>query len=213
MLRVRVVVHATAFLAVGALLAAGCGDDADSADAVPSDAADQLDPTAASAPLLSALDAPAAAGSGLDEPPGPADRRPLEGNIEFDEVAIAIVDESGTITGWCVLLAETSEQRRRGLMEVVDLGGYAGMLFVFSSESPSSFYMRNTPMPLSIAWFDDEGSFVSDADMDPCADRLDCPTYPAAAPARFALEVPQGELAPMGVGVGSELRVGGSCAS
>ena len=148
----------------------------------------------------------------MDEPPGPVERTAPEAPVDFGEIAIAIVDDAGTITGWCVLLAATSEQRRRGLMEVEDLGGYAGMLFVSSSERQSTFHMQNTPMPLSIAWFDDEGRFVSNADMDPCPDVLGCPDYSSAAPARFALEVPGGQLAAMGVGQGSQLRVGGSCA-
>jgi uncharacterized protein len=191
----------------GALAVAACGDDAGGGDGD-----GERDASEASAPLASAADAPAATGSGLAQPPGPAERRPPDGVVEFDEVAIAIVDENGDVTGWCVLLAQTGQQRQRGLMEVTDLGGYAGMLFVFGSERESSFYMRNTPMPLSIAWFDDEGDFVSATDMEPCADRLDCPTYASGAPARFALEVPQGELEALGIGDGSELRVGGSCA-
>lgn len=189
--------------AIIGLLIAACGDDGGSSDATPS---------GPSAPLPSAADAAAASGSGLDQPPGPAERTPPDAPVDFGEVAVAIVDDDGTITGWCVLLAETSEQRRRGLMEVEDLGGYAGMLFVSSSERESTFHMQNTPMPLSIAWFDDEGRFVSDAEMDPCPDVLGCPSYSSAAPARFALEVPRGQLAAIGAGSGSQLRVGGSCA-
>jgi uncharacterized protein len=196
-----------AVVVAAALPVAACGNDADAADE-----GGERDASAASASLDSAADAPAATGSGLVEPPGPADRRPPGGTVEFDEVAIAIVDENGDVTGWCVLLAQTGRQRQRGLMEVTDLGGYAGMLFVFGSETESSFYMRNTPMPLSIAWFDNEGEFVSATDMEPCADRLGCPTYPSGAPARFALEVSQGELETLGIGDGSSLRVGGSCA-
>lgn len=161
----------------------------------------------ASAPLRSAQDAPAAAGSGLPEPPGPSERVPLEG---FGEVAIAVVAADGTVSGWCALLAETADQRSQGLMGVTDLGGYKGMLFVADQQHEQKFWMANTPMPLSIAWFDDEGRFVSAADMEPF-DEV-CEQCRSDGPARFALEVPQGELAGMGIDEGSALRVGGACA-
>src|SRR5690606_30479171 len=153
--------------------------------------------------------APAARGAGLDEPPGDPDRTPLPG---FAETAAALVAPDGTVTPWCLLLAMTQAQRNRGLMEVTDLGGYAGMLFAWSEDSSSSFYMRNTPPPLSIGWFDAEGELVSTEDMAPCGDRDDCPLYSATGPYRFAVEVPQGELDRLGVGEGTRLRVGGPCA-
>jgi uncharacterized membrane protein (UPF0127 family) len=184
---------------------AGCGDD---------DGARAESPS----PDVAALsgDAPAAQGAGLDAPPGPADRVALEsfdvGDLEFGEVAIAITGPDGAVAGWCVLVAATAEQRQRGLMEVSDLGGYTGMLFVWDADSSSSFYMRNTPTPLSIAWFDADGALVSTADMDPCPDIEGCPTYPSGGSYRFALEVPQGSLADVGVVDGSSVAVGGSCA-
>jgi uncharacterized membrane protein (UPF0127 family) len=200
-----------ALLAVVVLAGAtamGCGDDGDADGAGP----------APSSPDVAALsgDARAARGAGLDTPPGPGDRVALGsfdvGDLRFGEVAIAVKGPDGEVMGWCVLLAATSEQRQRGLMEVTDLGGYAGMLFVWDGDVSSSFYMRNTPTPLSIGWFDADGALVSTADMDPCADIEGCPTYPSGGRYRFALEVPQGSLDDVGVTGGSTLAVGGSCA-
>lgn len=190
---------------LAAVVLAGCGDD------------DGAGPESASSDVAALSgDAPAAQGAGLDAPPGPADRVALEGfdvgDLEFGEVAIAITGPDGEVAGWCVLLAATADQRQRGLMEVTDLGGYAGMLFVWDADSSSSFYMRNTPTPLSIAWFDADGALVSTADMDPCPDVEGCPTYPSGGGYRFALEVPQGSLADVGVVDGSSVAVGGSCA-
>ena len=200
-----------ALLAVIVLASAalvGCGDDGD-----PGSAGPEL--SSADVAALSG-DAPAARGAGLDAPPGPSDRVALAnfdaGDLGFGEVAIAVTGPDGEVTGWCVLLAATSEQRQRGLMEVTDLGGYAGMLFVWDGDVSSSFYMRNTPTPLSIGWFDADGALVSTADMDPCADVEGCPTYPSGGRYRFALEVPQGSLDDVGVVGGSSLAVGGSCA-
>lgn len=211
---------ATTFVAGLSLLAAACGggDDESSAD-TPADGGTDADASATTgaepgqpgdAVLVSAGDAPAAQGAGLDEPPGPTDRVPLDG---FGEVAIAITNPDGSVKGWCVLLAETEEQRQQGLMEVTDFGGYEGMLFVWNEDSSSSFYMRNTPTPLSIAWVDAEGELVSATDMEPCADVDTCPLYGSEGSYRFALEVPKGKLGSVGLTEGATMRVGGSCAT
>lgn len=159
---------------------------------------------------LAAGGAPAASGAGLDEPPGPADRDALP---DVGEVAASITAADGTVTGCCLLVASDREQRQQGLMEVTDLGGYQGMVFVWDTDASGGFWMFNTVMPLSIAWFDADGDFVSSADMEPCdGPPDDCPTYPAEGSYRFAVEVPQGELDELGVGPGSRLALGGACA-
>jgi len=111
----------------------------------------------------------------------------------------------------CAILAATSAQQARGLMRATDLAGHAGMLFTFPADTTTTFYMRNTPLPLSIAWFDAAGRWVSQTDMAPCADKPNCPTYAAARAYRYALEVPQGGLGGLGVGPGSAISVGGGC--
>lgn len=193
--------------ACGSNTSAAEENDAAEVDSSNEQASDDTIDEPASAPLASAADAPAAAGSGLTERPGPAERNLMTG---FGEVAIAVVAADGTVTGWCALLAETAEQRSQGLMEVTDLGGYAGMLFVSDTQRDQKFWMANTPMPLSIAWFDNEGTFVSATDMEPYDE--DCEQCRSDGPARFALEVPQGELPGMDIEEGSSLKIGGSCA-
>lgn len=111
----------------------------------------------------------------------------------------------------CLLTADTPEQQRTGLMRVEDLGPYEGMVFRYPFDTMTTFYMKNTPMPLSIAWFDATGAFVSSTDMDPCLGLPDCPLYQATGPYRTALEVPQGRLGPLGVGPGSRLVLTPSC--
>jgi uncharacterized membrane protein (UPF0127 family) len=139
-------------------------------------------------------------GAAIGEGVGPevGGRTPLRG---FGEVAATITSGSGEVCDVCLLSAVTPEQRERGLMEVTDedLGGYDGMLFEFPSEVEGAFWMRNTPMPLSIAYFDASGSLVSTEDMEPCEDGAACPSYPASAPFAYALEVPQGRLGEVGV--------------
>lgn len=146
---------------------------------------------------------------GLAQRPGPPGRTPPVALV--GETAVSVTDPAGKVVGCCVLTAVTVAQRERGLMEVTDFGGYTGMLFVWSTDTDGSFWMRNTPTPLSIAWFAADGGFVSSADMAPCADVDTCPSYAPAGPYRFALEVPQGDLAELGVGPGATLAVGGRC--
>lgn len=118
----------------------------------------------------------------------------LEPIGEFGEVLVTVGGEQR-----CLLLAQTPEQRARGLMEVTDLGGYPGMAFAFPADTDVGFWMRNTPTPLSIAYLDASGAIVSTADMAPCDDVPTCPTYPAAGPYRWAVEVPQGNLDDLGL--------------
>lgn len=123
----------------------------------------------------------------------------------FEETMISVRSPLGQLLRWCVLLARTTQQQERGLMQVTDaaLGGYDGMLFRFPSDTMVPFWMRNTPMPLSIAYLDSKGALVSAADMAPCADSPSCPGYPPKGPFRLAIEVPQGGLARLGVEPGA----------
>ncbi|MEA2686020.1 MAG: uncharacterized protein QOE93_1215 [Actinomycetota bacterium] len=134
---------------------------------------------------------------------------------EFGEIVFRI-DSTGALFGSggsvsaarCALLAATAAEHSRGLMGRTDLSGYDGMLFRFDDDETASFYMKDTLVPLSIAWFDSQGRFVSSTDMPPCGDEPVCPTYGAEKPYRYALEVLQGGLPPLGIGPGTRLLVG-----
>jgi hypothetical protein len=143
---------------------------------------------------------------------GPTGRTPVPG-YGFGEVALVVVEPDGTRHVLCVMTAEDAAQRQRGLMEVTDesLGGYDGMLFLFPVDSSGGFWMRNTPMPLSIAYLSADGEVVSTTDMEPCEDSPECPSYPADSPYRSALEVPKGRLDDVGVVPGAKVQREGAC--
>jgi uncharacterized protein len=143
-----------------------------------------------------------------DRPGAPGGDPPVDG---VGETAVSVTARDGSTIACCVMVAASPGQRQRGLMEVTDFGGYEGMLFVWPSDNEGGFWMRNTPTPLSIAWFDADGEFVSAADMEPCGDSDDCPTYSPTGAYRFALEVEQGGLEEIGAVRGSRLTVGGDC--
>lgn len=148
------------------------------------------------------------------DPPGDPARVPLEG---FGEIAVTVAPAGGgDLLAWCLLAAATEAQRSRGLMEVTDLQGFAGMAFLYDTDVTNQFYMWNTPTPLSIAWIAADGAIVSTADMAPCVDGTDpaaCPRYPPAGPYRTAIEVVQGNLDDLGIIAGAHVHVGGECAA
>jgi uncharacterized protein len=149
------------------------------------------------------------------EPAPPEGRQPPgEGDLElFGAIAMAVTPPDGEPVGYCALLADTREARAQGLMHRTDMAGYDAMVFAYDEPTAGSFYMFNTVMPLSIAFYDGDGAYISEADMDPCPhdEPGACPTHPAAAPFLHAVEVPQGQLAAMGMVPGSRLEVGGAC--
>jgi hypothetical protein len=150
---------------------------------------------------ISAADLPA---------PGDPARVPL---TDFSELAIAVQPAAGgDLVGWCLLAALDEAHRNRGLMGVTDLHGYSGMAFVYPEDSLSAFYMKDTLIPLSIAWIDQAGSIVSTADMVPCGKQDPCPTYPPAGPYRVAIEVPLGGLPALGITEGAQVTLTGTCA-
>ena len=93
-----------------------------------------------------------------------------------------------------VAIARDSRLRVQGLMGVTDLGSLDGMVFIWDEDTDSSFWMKDTLIPLDIAWFDAAGRFVSQLTMPPCGDEEVCPTYAADTPYRFALEMPEGTI-------------------
>ncbi len=98
-------------------------------------------------------------------------------------------------------LAQTPEQRAMGLMGRKCLPMNHGMLFVFERPDRQCFWMKNTPLPLTIAFIDDAGRVVNFADMTPFSEDSHC----AAQPVRFALEMEQGWFKKRGVLVGDTI--------
>ncbi len=145
-------------------------------------------------------------GAGGTAPPSTAAPLPTAPHTAIVELTVpdvlaAFPVRTITVDGdpWLVAVADTPTRRGQGLMNVTDLGSLDGMLFVFPETVTAAFWMKDTLIPLDIAFFDDAGRFVDKLTMRPCqADP--CPTYPAAAPYRYALEAPEGGLAALRAG-------------
>ena len=105
-----------------------------------------------------------------------------------------------------VEVADSAEERQVGLMGRESLPDDAGMIFLFDWETSGGFWMKNTLIPLSIAFADAGGKIVSILDMEPCkADP--CEIYDPGVPYRSALEVNQGAFSRWGVEEGDRLRL------
>jgi uncharacterized protein len=91
--------------------------------------------------------------------------------------------------------------RSQGLMHRKSLAPNAGMLFVFDEAAPHCMWMKNTYIPLSVAFLDAQGVIINIADMTPHSEQSHC----AARPAVYALEMTQGWFAQRGIKPGAKL--------
>lgn len=119
----------------------------------------------------------------------------------------SVVTFEGTEATLYVRIADTPETRRRGLMGVERLPDDEGMAFVFDEPVTSTFWMKDTPLPLSIAFVGGDGRIVSIRDMEPCPGDP-CPRFGADGPFTLAIEANRGWFEEHGVEVGNvvELR-------
>ena len=99
-------------------------------------------------------------------------------------------------------VARTEEQRALGLMHRQSMEPDEGMLFVCDEAQQQSFWMKDTPVALSIAFIDEDGTILQIDDMDPHSlESTQCRHC-----VRYVLEVPQGWFAEHGVTVGARLK-------
>ena len=99
-------------------------------------------------------------------------------------------------------LAITPEQQQTGMMFRREMGTSEGMLFVNDEPGVRCFWMRNTLVPLTIAFIADDGTIVNLADMDAQSEQSHC----SARPVRYALEMNRGWFAKRGLKAGVRLQ-------
>ncbi|KAF0164431.1 MAG: hypothetical protein FD157_2038 [Rhodocyclaceae bacterium] len=95
-------------------------------------------------------------------------------------------------------VAATSESRQTGMMQRTIMAPQRGMLFVFPEVAAHCMWMRNTLLPLSVAFLDEKGRIINIEDMQPKTDQNHC----ASKPARYALEMNLGWFRSRGLGAG-----------
>jgi uncharacterized membrane protein (UPF0127 family) len=100
-----------------------------------------------------------------------------------------------------VEVARTEEEREKGLMFRRTLGNRQGMLFVFDRDQHLAFWMKNTRIPLSIAFLSSEGKILEIRDMDPFSLIIVRSRFSS----RYALELPRGAFAEIGAATGDDV--------
>jgi uncharacterized membrane protein (UPF0127 family) len=131
-----------------------------------------------------------------------------EGAPEF-KVGTVLID--GAEQGPVLLeaeIADTDETREYGLTARPSIPDDYGMIFMLFEEQECCFWMKDTIVPISIAFFDANGRIVDILDMEPCKTQDDsCKLYSSRAPYVGALEVRQGLFDEWGVSTGDRIRV------
>ncbi len=99
-------------------------------------------------------------------------------------------------------IAKTPQQRQIGLMFRKEMASHEGMLFIFEEPQKLCFWMKNTLLPLTAAFVDDDGSIVNLVDMKPQTTDSHC----SEKPVRYVLEMNQGWFAKKKITKGSKLK-------
>lgn len=117
------------------------------------------------------------------------------------QLNLPVVQLSAGMHGIRAQVASTPDQRATGLMFRREMPPHEGMLFVFEQPSVQCFWMKNTLLPLSIAFLADDGTVVNVREMQPQALDSQC----SDKPVRYALEMNQGWFAKRGIKPGFKL--------
>jgi len=99
-------------------------------------------------------------------------------------------------------VADSMSTRTTGLMHRKSMAPNAGMVFVFEENAAHCMWMKNTLIPLSVAFIDEAGAIINIADMQPHSEQSHCATRPA----RYALEMNKGWFTQRGIKAGTKLR-------
>ncbi|MFM7719180.1 MAG: DUF192 domain-containing protein [Actinomycetota bacterium] len=127
-------------------------------------------------------------------------------SVPGERVPFVIRTDAGEVT-LSVETADSEEERARGLMGRPEVPDDGGMRFLFDGPTRGSFWMRDTLIPLSIAFWGADGRIVAILDMPLCREE-DCPEYSPGVDFVGALEVRRGLFAERGVAVGDLVTVG-----
>jgi uncharacterized membrane protein (UPF0127 family) len=148
-----------------------------------------------------ALSARLLLGTALPPPPTQQGQAQAQPSMGQPQTGLPVVEISAGLHRIRAELAATPNTRSTGLMHRRSLGPNQGMLFVFPDRAGHCFWMRNTLLPLSIAFIADDGRIVNIADMEPMTENPHCP----AQAVRLALEMEQGWFARRGIEAGQRL--------
>jgi uncharacterized membrane protein (UPF0127 family) len=99
-------------------------------------------------------------------------------------------------------VARSAEQKRQGLMNRRSLGAREGMIFVYETDQHLAFWMKNTTIPLTLAFLAKDGKILQIEELKP----LSLKSVVSERAVRYGLELPAGVLDELGVGVGDRVE-------
>jgi uncharacterized membrane protein (UPF0127 family) len=124
---------------------------------------------------------------------------------EFRHGTLSVRTTDGSVT-LSVRTASTAEAKAQGLMGQTRLAENAGMVFVSDQPTDTPFWMKDTTIPLSVAFWNSRHEIVDMLDMSPCTSDP-CPLYRSSSPYIGAVEVNRGLFADRGVRVGDRIQL------
>jgi uncharacterized membrane protein (UPF0127 family) len=125
-----------------------------------------------------------------------------EGSLKFEKRDLSIQRTGAAPVLIQVELARTEQEQKQGLMHRKSLDDGKGMLFIFDRDQIMSFWMKNTLIPLSIAFIASDGRIIEIKDMEP----LRLSAVNSERSVRYALEVNQGWFSRVGIGPGDIIQ-------
>jgi uncharacterized protein len=133
----------------------------------------------------------------------------LSASTQGSEQLVGVATFSGSrgeVRTAALSVADTDRERASGLMGTPSLSPGAGMVFVFDGPTDASFWMKDTLIPLSVAYWDDGGRILDIIEMTPC-EHDPCPTYGPDQPYTDALEMNAGWFARHGIEIGDTVEL------
>lgn len=113
-----------------------------------------------------------------------------------------VIETDGESVSFTVEIADSEDERSRGLMFRRDLPTDRGMLFVFEETARRGFWMQNTPLPLDLLFVAESGRIVAIRQGKPLSEEIIAPIYPI----RFVLELHEGTARKNNIRIGSRMR-------
>jgi uncharacterized membrane protein (UPF0127 family) len=127
-------------------------------------------------------------------------------SLDLPQGNLTVAGSAGPKLSLHVQIAQTARSRERGLMGVKKMPDQVGMAFLFGEPTSTGFWMKDTLIPLDIAFWDSNGRILATSTMTPC--RTDsCPVYQPATTYVSSVEMNAGLLAARGIKTGDKVTL------
>lgn len=127
-------------------------------------------------------------------------------SLDLPQGNLTVAGSGGPKLSLHVQIAETTQSREQGLMGVKKMPDQVGMAFLFGGPTSTGFWMKDTLIPLDIAFWDGKGGIVATSTMTPCT-TASCPVYQPPRSYVGSVEMNAGLLAARGIKAGDRVTL------